>query len=61
MERKSRKGDHELGPGGFCKCPKCDYKVEHETGIACRAIKCPKCKIILVREDSPHDIAFTKK
>ena len=25
-------GEHALGPGGFCVCPKCGYKVEHDPG-----------------------------
>lgn len=39
-----------LGPGGYCVCPKCGYKVEHKRGIPCSKIKCPKCNVSLVRE-----------
>ena len=55
MARKSSMGEHGLGPEGFCKCPKCDYKVAHEAGKPCRRFKCPKCDVILVREGSPED------
>ena len=55
MERRSRMGEHGLGPSGFCKCPKCGYKVEHEAGKPCRELRCPKCDVELVREGSPED------
>lgn len=38
------------GPGGFCHCPKCGYKTEHQTGLPCSASKCPHCGIALTRE-----------
>ncbi|MCD6434153.1 MAG: cation transporter [Candidatus Diapherotrites archaeon] len=41
-----------LGPGGYCICPKCNYKVEHRRGIPCATLKCPKCGTTLVRSDS---------
>lgn len=43
-----------MGPGGFCVCPQCGYKVEHQAGIPCRESICPKCKVPLVREGSYH-------
>jgi len=41
------------GPGGYCVCPKCNTKVEHETGIPCYSMKCPKCgtPMIKVKEE----------
>jgi cation diffusion facilitator family transporter len=38
------------GPGGYCVCPKCGYKVPHRRGIPCSTLKCPKCNINLQRE-----------
>jgi len=38
------------GPGGFCVCPKCGYRVEHQPGIPCSTLTCPNCKIPLRRE-----------
>jgi len=38
------------GPGGYCVCPKCGYQIEHQRGIPCSSLKCPKCKISLERK-----------
>jgi len=38
------------GPGGYCVCPKCGYKIPHQRGIPCSTLECPKCKINLVRK-----------
>jgi len=38
------------GPGGFCVCPKCGYRVEHQSGVPCSTLTCPNCKILLRRE-----------
>jgi len=39
-----------MGPGGYCVCPKCNYRVKHERGVPCASLKCPKCGINLIRE-----------
>ena len=46
-EIKEAKG---AGPGGFCVCKKCGYKIEHKRGTPCSTIKCPKCGGGLIRE-----------
>ena len=38
------------GPGGYCVCSKCGYRIPHERGTPCSTLECPKCKINLVRE-----------
>ena len=55
MSGRGRMGEHDLGPGGFCVCSKCGYKVEHNSGKPCRDISCPKCRVPLEREGAPHD------
>ncbi len=54
-QRKGRfknkvKGARGLGPGGYCVCPKCGYKIMHKRGIPCSTLKCPKCGLLLKRE-----------
>ena len=39
-----------MGPGGYCVCPRCNYRVKHERGVPCASLKCPKCGINLIRE-----------
>ena len=31
------------GPGGYCVCEKCNYKIPHGRGVPCSTLKCPKC------------------
>jgi len=38
------------GPGGYCVCKKCDYRVEHQPGVPCSSLICPNCKTHLTRE-----------
>jgi len=39
------------GPGGFCVCPQCGYKVSHQRGVPCSEMLCPYCQIPLERGD----------
>ncbi|MGB9763483.1 MAG: cation diffusion facilitator family transporter [Minisyncoccia bacterium] len=39
------------GPEGYCVCPQCGYKVEHQRGVPCPDLICPNCKIPLIRGD----------
>jgi len=38
------------GPGGWCVCPKCGYKVIHQHGTPCSTLKCPNCDTNLERQ-----------
>ena len=38
------------GATGFCVCPKCKEQVEHQRGIPCTEMICPKCGSALVRQ-----------
>jgi cation diffusion facilitator family transporter len=40
------------GPGGYCVCKKCGYKIPHQRGTPCSTLQCPNCKTPLVRQDS---------
>jgi cation diffusion facilitator family transporter len=44
------KGAKGAGPGGYCVCPNCGYKIPHQRGVPCSTLQCPNCKINLVRE-----------
>jgi cation diffusion facilitator family transporter len=48
--RRRFRGTQGRGPGGFCVCPKCGYKVVHQPGVPCATLICPNCKIHLKRE-----------
>lgn len=45
-----RMGGPALGPGGYCICPACGTRVEHQRGIPCTKMTCPKCGSPLTRE-----------
>lgn len=44
-----RMGGFGAGPGGVCKCPKCDYSEPQVRGQPCTDKKCPKCKVLMTR------------
>lgn len=37
------------GPGGYCVCPSCGNKVQHQRGVPCNTINCPTCGNRLTR------------
>lgn len=38
------------GPGGFCVCPKCGSRQQHERGIPCSQVSCSVCRGSMTRE-----------
>jgi wyosine [tRNA(Phe)-imidazoG37] synthetase (radical SAM superfamily)/CO dehydrogenase nickel-insertion accessory protein CooC1 len=49
-----RERRHELGPGGYCVCPRCETRVPHRRGVRCEEERCPKCTGKMLREGSDH-------
>jgi uncharacterized paraquat-inducible protein A len=43
---------HEMGPGGFCICPKCEARYPHPRSVRCQDRVCPKCGVKMLREGS---------
>jgi predicted DNA-binding protein (UPF0251 family) len=43
-----------MGGLGFCFCPACGKKEEHEAGVPCKSLVCGNCQVNYVRENSPH-------
>jgi hypothetical protein len=37
------------GLGGTCVCPKCGYSEQHQRGVPCFEVRCPKCNMQLIR------------
>jgi hypothetical protein len=48
---KGRNRGGAFGPGGDCVCTHCGEKIQHQRGIKCTGIKCPKCGHTMVREE----------
>ena len=38
------------GPGGYCSCSKCGYKIPHQAGVPCSTLQCPKCEAPLEKQ-----------
>jgi len=47
--KKGVEGAKDGGPGGYCICSKCGYKIIHQSGVPCSTLECPKCRINLIR------------
>ena len=45
-----RGGGTGQGLGGNCVCPNCGHREQHQRGMQCFNMKCPKCDTPLVRE-----------
>jgi len=43
------------GVGGYCVCAKCGTKIQHEQGVKCTTLKCPKCGHTMIREELLND------
>ena len=48
--KKEVEGASGKGPGGWCVCPTCGYKIPHQPGAPCSTIQCQNCKINLERK-----------
>lgn len=48
---RGRRGGNRpgAGPGGFCICPSCGTKLQHQVGTPCTSLDCPKCGNRMVR------------
>ena len=59
MHRRAHGG---MGSGGYCICPKCDYRIPHRSGVPCQEERCPNCGVKLMREGSyHHELLLQKK
>ncbi|MBT4033772.1 MAG: ferredoxin [Candidatus Marinimicrobia bacterium] len=56
-----KKNSQNMGSGGNCHCPKCDYSARHRRGVPCQDEKCPECGAKLIREGSYHDDLLNKR
>ncbi len=45
---------HEMGPEGYCICPKCEARQPHRDGVRCQDERCPRCGARMLREGSRH-------
>ena len=47
---RGRMGGFAGGPGGNCVCASCGEKVQHQQGVPCNQMKCPKCGAVMTRQ-----------
>jgi len=43
-------GPLAAGPSGFCVCPQCGHREEHQRGVPCVGRQCPRCGTAMTRE-----------
>jgi len=46
---RGRMGGRSLGPGGYCVCPSCGARVDHQQGVPCYQRTCPRCGAKMTR------------
>ncbi|HPE62849.1 MAG TPA: hypothetical protein PLQ49_01925 [Methanothrix sp.] len=42
------KGNKRNNNENSCVCPRCGFEIEKKTGVNCRSIKCPECRVPLM-------------
>jgi len=57
----AREHRHDMGPGGYCICPKCEERIAHRRGIPCQQERCPACGAKMLREGSYHHQLLMEK
>jgi len=48
--RRGQMGGTGAGPAGKCVCPNCGTEADHQTGVPCYDITCPKCGAKMIRK-----------
>jgi hypothetical protein len=43
------RGQGGAGAGGSCVCPNCGHKINHQQGVPCNSLNCPKCGTKMAR------------
>ncbi len=49
---RGRMGGDAAGLGGICICtnPDCRYEMQHQQGVPCYQLRCPKCSSPMTRK-----------
>ena len=50
-----------MGHEGTCICVGCGHRQPHQPGQPCKEERCPKCGKALLREGSPHHLAYLER
>lgn len=43
-------GSMAAGPSGLCSCPACGFEIQHQQGMPCTSVDCPKCGSKMTRK-----------
>jgi len=46
-------GQYSKSEGGYCICAQCGYTLNHQPGVPCKSVFCPKCNISMMRSEIP--------